>query len=173
MQGAIPPHPTLLAFTNIKRTYKVMVDKATTPILGPGGVHAGLRAQFCEYAMRGSLAPYPTRLRSPSTNEGYTCPATVLNAGVFGQATRIRQYGGPIWRNTQCEAVRRRIPLGSGTQAPTRGKPVQRQYLMRVSFYSHSPIRGPNLANTQCEAVSRCISLGSGLQAPRRGKPVR
>ena len=37
MQGAIPPHPTLLAFTNIKQTHAITVDKSTSPIWeGPG-----------------------------------------------------------------------------------------------------------------------------------------
>ena len=38
MQGALPPDPTILVFTNIKQAYTVTVDKATSPILeGPAG----------------------------------------------------------------------------------------------------------------------------------------
>ena len=55
---------------------------------------------------------------STSTNEGYNCPATVLNAGVYVPANRIRQFEGPIRRNTQCEAVNSRIPLSLGLHAP-------------------------------------------------------
>ena len=62
------------------------------------GVLAGLRAQFCECAMRGSLAPHPTRLSSQSTKWGSTCSATVLNTSAFGPATRIHQFEGPILR---------------------------------------------------------------------------
>ena len=37
IQGAPQPHPTLLAFTNIKQTHTIPVDKVTSPILeGPG-----------------------------------------------------------------------------------------------------------------------------------------
>ena len=32
MQGALPPHPTLLAFTNLNQAYAVTVDQATSPI---------------------------------------------------------------------------------------------------------------------------------------------
>jgi len=129
MQGSLPPHPTLLAFTSINSTYTVTVEKRHFAYIGePGGVLAGLSALFCVYAMRGSLAPYPTRPRSPSTNDGYTCPVKVINAGVFDPAIRIRQFEGPIWRNTQCEAVRRRISLSSGLQALMRGEPIRRWY---------------------------------------------
>ena len=39
MQGALPPNPTLLAFTNIKQTHTVTVDRATSPILEGMGVY--------------------------------------------------------------------------------------------------------------------------------------
>ena len=55
-------------------------------------------AQFCEYAMRGSLAPHPTRLSSPSTKERSGRQVIVPNAGAFGPATRIRRFEGPILR---------------------------------------------------------------------------
>ena len=55
-----------------------------------------MRAQFCECAMRGSLAPHPTRLRSPSTTEGSGCPVIVPNAGIFGPATRSCPFEVPI-----------------------------------------------------------------------------
>ena len=53
-QGALPTHPTLLVFANIKQTYTATVDKGTSPIFeGPGAYRrvAGLRSHFCEYAM--------------------------------------------------------------------------------------------------------------------------
>jgi hypothetical protein len=76
------------------------------------------RAYFREYAMRGSLAPHPTRLSSPSTNEWSGFPLIVLNAGTLGPATCTCQFVGQYFANTQREAVRHRIPLGSGLQAP-------------------------------------------------------
>jgi len=120
------------------------------------------------------MAPYPTRLRSPSTNEGYTCPAKVFNAGVFGPATRIRQIEGPIWR---IRNARRYAAASDSAQVSKHQGGVN---LSGESIYcgclwpgySHSPNRGPYLANTQCEAVCRCIPLSSGLQAPRGGKHV-
>ena len=39
MQGAIPPHPTLFVFTNIKQTYTVTAEKATSLILEGTGVY--------------------------------------------------------------------------------------------------------------------------------------
>ena len=36
IRAALPPHPTLLEFTNIKQAYTATVDQATPPILeGP------------------------------------------------------------------------------------------------------------------------------------------
>ena len=48
--------------------------------------------------MRGSQPPHPDLFRFPSINEGSICPATVLNAGALGPATRIRQFEWPILR---------------------------------------------------------------------------
>ena len=39
IQGAIPPHLTLFAFTNIKQAYTVTADRATSPILEGTGVY--------------------------------------------------------------------------------------------------------------------------------------
>ena len=79
---------------------------------GSRGKHRLLEVPCCEYARRGSLAPHPARLSYPSTKERLVCPVVVLNAGTLGPATRIRRFEVPNWRNTQCETVWRRIPLG-------------------------------------------------------------
>ena len=46
--------------------------------------------------MEGGPPPIPARLRYLSTKEGTTYPATVLNAGAFGPALRIRRIEVPI-----------------------------------------------------------------------------
>ena len=67
--------------------------------------------------MRGSLAPHPTRVRNPSTTEGSCCPVIVLNAGTLSPATRSCRFEVLIWRNAQCESLRRHMLLSSHCHA--------------------------------------------------------
>ena len=86
MKGTLQPHPPLLAFTNTNDAHTVTVVKATAPILeGPKRESSrrrrelsGLRVLFGEYAMKGTLQPYPTLLAF--TNTDYTYRATVVKA---------------------------------------------------------------------------------------------
>ena len=117
IRGSTPPHPDLLAFTNIKQAYKITVDKATSPILEGPGCNRWFEDPICECAMRGSLEPHPTRLRSPSITKGSGCPVIVPNSGTLGTATRSCRFEVPIWRNTQCESLRRRMLFSSHRHA--------------------------------------------------------
>ena len=72
---------------------------------------------ICECAMRGSKRPDPALLVSPSTEQESNFPVMLLSVGVFGLAARSCPFEVPIWRNAQCDAVRRRIQFGSGLQA--------------------------------------------------------
>ena len=85
-------------------------------------------------------------------------------------------YSRSQFANTQCKAVRGRIPLCSCLQARN-GR--MRSCLIYLPCESRSP-RGVNIAysrsqfaNAQCEAVWRCIPLGSVVQAPNMLLAVR
>ena len=81
---------------------------------------------------------------------------------------------GPNFANAQCEAVWRRIPLGSVLQASRRGKmPVI--VLNAGAFRPATRIRqfeGPIWQNAQCEAVRGRIPPYSGPLALRRVQPI-
>ena len=118
MQGALSPHPTLLAFTNIKQAYTGTVDIATSPILEGRGCTRWFDGPILRMANARQSGAASHSAQFSKHQGGVKCPVTVLNTDAFGPATHTRQFEGPIWRNAQCEAVRR-IPLGSVTQAPT------------------------------------------------------
>ena len=67
--------------------------------------------------MRGSPPPHPSRLTSPSTTKGSCCPAIELNTGTYGLTTRSCRFEVPIWRNAQCESLRRRVLCSSHRHA--------------------------------------------------------
>ena len=55
----------------------------TEDIRGAGTEITASRAQFREYAMRGSPRPHPARLRSPSTRRTYLFKASASKEGIF------------------------------------------------------------------------------------------
>ena len=84
MQGALPPHSTLLAFTNIKQTYMVTVDKANSPVLeGPGAYSPDRGPNSAKYAMRGCPPPDPTELGCPITKQASLPTLIVSKQGIF------------------------------------------------------------------------------------------
>jgi hypothetical protein len=82
--------------------------------------------------MRGAQQPHPTLHVFTNIKHTYTFTVekgtspTLEGPGVY---SLVR---GPNFANAQCEAVWRRIPLGSVLQASRRGKNFRREYLMRV-----------------------------------------
>ena len=76
---------------------------------GSGGECSLLEVPFCEYAMQGSPRPHPTLLLSSNTKWAVTADMSVISISE-GPGVNIA-YLRSKFANTQCEAVRGRIPL--------------------------------------------------------------
>jgi len=109
--------------------------------------------------------------------KGLNYASLLLSAGVFGLATRSCPFEVPIWRNAQCEAVRRRIPIGPRIQAPNRYHPRRRACQKRESSGFEGPIWRIRNEFTSCASSFgsahqrswvRVVSSARGLMRWRR-----
>ena len=110
MQGALPPHPTPLVFTNIKHAYTATVKHSYLAYLGgPEGAIAFPRDPFCEYAIQDTKSPHPAPL--VFSNIKYICEITVdtRNLSIMDAPEVHSLFRGPLFANAQCEADRGRI----------------------------------------------------------------
>jgi hypothetical protein len=140
----------------------------TEDIRGAGTKIAASRAQFREYAMRGSPPPRPARLGSPRAKYSPLWTVSAPNQGVFDVLARKSPRRGPNFANTQCEAAQRRVPLSPRlthqSYITLQGERVKRGNFQGVVVISLS--RGSNYANAQCEAVHGRTPFGMGSHAP-------
>ena len=137
---------------------------------------AGLRAQFGECAMKGTLQPHPTLLAFTNINLAQTVTVEKAAAPILEGPEAHLCFRGPHFASMQCGSVRGRIPLCSCLQAPSGRMRLWWTYLPRESW-RHRVVNiaywRSLFANTQCEAVWRCITLGSRRHAPNKHHPPR
>ena len=78
---------------------------------GTGGEYRLFEVPFCEYAMRGGPRPHPALLVSSCTKWVYAVMVDTSIVGISeGPGVNIA-YWRSQFANTQCKAVRGRIPL--------------------------------------------------------------
>ena len=106
--------------------------------------------------MRDSPPPHPAWLGSPRTKHASLSTASAPKTVNIRGVVVISPSRGPIFVNTQCEAVQRRIPLGLGPHAPSSHHPRWWERLNRES-------------SRHCREIADSIAhtpLSSGLHAP-------
>ena len=123
---------------------------------------AGLRAQFGDHAMKGTLQLYPTLLVFTNINWAHN-----------GGRSHHAYIGGPRGvladsRASFCEYAMRGSPRAHPTLLVSPSTNRTYAVMVDVSTVRISEASGvniaywrPRFANTQCEAVWRCIALGS------------
>jgi hypothetical protein len=86
-------------------------------IVDAGAKIATSRAYFREYAMRGRPLPNPARLGPPRAKHAPLSTASAPKQAIVDALARNSPRRGRIFTNAQCDAVRRRVPLGLGPHA--------------------------------------------------------
>jgi len=126
-----PPHPALIALTHIKQAYAATMFIATgRNSEGPGVNVVCLRDQYGERlnARQSTAASHSVvwiSTHQTHTNlDGDRVKTGNLEGGFVKSPSR-----GPIWRNTQCEAVHRRILLYSCSNTSCRHMLLRRSLL--------------------------------------------
>ena len=130
---------------------------------------ADLRAQFGEYGIKGTRLRHQTLLAVTNINYAHTATVDEATAPISESPEKYSPIRGLHFSNTQCGAVRGRIPLCSCLQARfgvcDYGGRFNRTNLGGPGWWI-SPIGGPDLRiRNICEAACRCITLGSRRHA--------
>ena len=87
---------------------------------GPGGDYRLLEVPNCKYAIRGSPRPHLALLVYLCTELKYAATADMSTVRISEAPMASIAYSRSYFANAQDEVVRRRIPLGSVLQAPSR-----------------------------------------------------
>ena len=112
MRGSPRPHPALLVSSNTKWAYAVTTGRYTVRIFkGSGGEHRLVEVPFCECARRGSKRPHLALLLVSNTKWAYAVTVDKLILRISEGPWVKFAYRRSHFANTQCEAVRGRIPV--------------------------------------------------------------